>query len=45
MNLSTEKKPTPVHREQTCVCQGQGGGSMMDWELELVDANYCIWSG
>ena len=30
MNLSTEKKHTHRHREQTCGCQG--GGSVMDWE-------------
>ena len=30
MNLS--KKQTHRHREQTCGCQGWGGGSM-DWEF------------
>ena len=31
MNLSTEKKQTHGHGEQTCVCQR--GGSGMDWEF------------
>ena len=33
------------HGEQTCGCQGGRGGSGMDWEFGLVDANYSIWSG
>ena len=33
MNLSTEKKQTHGHGEQTCVCRG--GGSGMDWEFEI----------
>ena len=33
MNLSTEKKQTHGHGEQTCGCQGGGGGSEMDWEF------------
>ena len=40
MNLSTEKKETHDHGEQTCSCQGGWTGN-----LGLVDANYCIWSG
>ena len=32
MHLSTEKKQTHGHGEQTCGCQGGGGGSGMDWE-------------
>ena len=42
----------PFHRkeilglgEQTCSCRGGRGGSRMDWNLGLIDANYCIWSG
>ena len=41
----------PFHREnhglgeQTCGCQGGGGGSGMPWNLGLIDANYYIWSG
>ena len=31
MNLSTEKKQTHGHGEQTCGCQGGGGRSGMDW--------------
>ena len=33
MNLSTEQKQTPRHREQTCGCQGGRGGSGMDGEF------------
>ena len=33
------------HGEQTCGCQGGGGGSGMDWEFGLIDANYCFWNG
>ena len=25
--------------------QGGGGGSGMDWELGIMDANYCFWDG
>ena len=32
MNLSTEKKQTHGHGEQTCGCQGGGGGSGIDWK-------------
>ena len=31
MNLSTAKKQTHGHGEQTCGCQG--GGRRMDWEV------------
>ena len=30
MNLSTEKKQTHGHGEQTCDCQGGEGGSKVD---------------
>ena len=30
MNLPTEKRQTHRHGEQTCGCQGGGGGSVMD---------------
>ena len=33
MNLSTEKKQTQGLGKQTCVCQGEGGGSGIDWEF------------
>ena len=33
MSLSTEKKQTHRHGEQTSSCQGGGGESGMDWEL------------
>ena len=33
MDLSTEKKQTHGHGEQTCGCQG--GGSGMDWEFGM----------
>ena len=32
-NLFTDKKQTHGHREQTCGCQGGGGGSGMYWEF------------
>ena len=42
----------PFHRkenhglgEYTCGCQGGGGGSGMDWELGLIDADSCLWRG
>ena len=44
MNLSTEKKQTHEHGEQTCGCQGGGVGSGMNWSTGLVHENYCIWS-
>ena len=33
MTLSTKQKQTRRHRIQTCGCQGEGGGSGMDWEF------------
>ena len=33
MNLSTEKKQIHRHGEQTCGCQGEGGGSGVDREF------------
>ena len=39
------RKETHGLGEQTCGCQGGEGESGMDWESELIDANYCIWSG
>ena len=47
MNLSTtqKQKQTHGHREQTCGCQRKGGGSGMDGEIGLVDANYYISNG
>ena len=37
INLSTEKKQTHGHGEQTCGCQEggerRGGGNGMDWEF------------
>ena len=37
MNLSTEKKQTQGHGEQTYGCQGGGGGwgKGMDWEFGI----------
>ena len=35
MNLSTEKKQTHGHGEQTCDCQRGRGGSEMNWESEV----------
>ena len=42
MNLSAKQKQTHWHREQTLGCQGREGGSGMDWEFGLVNANYYI---
>ena len=36
MNLSREKKETHGLGEQTCGCQGGGGGSRMDWDKYKV---------
>ena len=33
MNLSTEKKQTHGHGEQTCGCQEGGVGTGRDWEF------------
>ena len=33
MNLSTEKEKTHGYGEQTCGCQGEGGGRGMDQEF------------
>ena len=41
----------PIYRTETnswrtdlWLPRGRGGGSEMDWEFGLVEANYCIWS-
>ena len=33
MILSTKQKQTYRHGEQTCGCQGGGGGTGRDWEF------------
>ena len=43
--LQEKNKQTNEHGEQACSCQGGVGGSGMDWELGLVDVNYCISNG
>ena len=46
MDLSTRQKQTHRHREQTCGCQGVGGGGEGKiGSLGLADANYYIWDG
>ena len=45
MNLPTGEKQNHRHGEQTCSCQRGKGGSGMDGELGLVDANYGLWNG
>ena len=45
MYLSTKQKQTHRHRERTCACQGEWGGSGMDGSLGLVDENYYTWNG
>lgn len=42
VSLSVERKQTHRHGEQICGCQGGGGGSGMNGELGLVDANCYI---
>ena len=42
MNLSTEKKQTHGHGEQTCGCWGKGECT---GTLRLIDANYGLWNG
>ena len=39
MNLSTEKKQTHGHGEQTCGCQGSRGELLWTQSWGLVDAN------
>ena len=34
-NESFHRKENLAHREQTCGCQGGGGGSGMNWESGL----------
>ena len=45
INLSTEKKQTYGHGEQTCGCQDVGGGVGGTGSWGLLVANYCLWSG
>ena len=40
MNLSMKEKQTHKHREQTCDCQGEGGGEKWIRNLGLADASY-----
>ena len=42
MNLYTKQKQIHRHREQTCGCQGGGGGMRWTESLGLIDANYYI---
>ena len=44
-NLSTEKKQTHGHGEETCGCQEGGEESGKDGSLGLIDANYHMWNG
>ena len=45
INLSTEKKQTHGHGEQTCGCQEEGEGVGGTGNLGLIDANYSLWNG
>ena len=40
MNLSTGKKQTQGHGEQTCLAKGKEEGVLWTGSLGLVDANY-----
>ena len=42
MNLSTEKKTLVLENRLVLAKQA---GSGMDWELGLIEANYCLWNG
>ena len=44
MNLPTEKKLMDLENRLT-VAKGKVGGVGWTENLELIDANYCIWSG
>ena len=44
MKLSTEKKQTHGHREQTCGCQGKGEEVGWTGNIGLVNANSCVWN-
>ena len=43
MKLSTEKKQTHGHGEQTCGCQRGWGGSEMDWEFGVSRSKHLEW--
>ena len=43
MNLSTEKKIMDLEN-RLVVAKGEGEGVGWTGSLELIDANYCIWS-
>ena len=45
MNLSTEQKQTHRHREQTCGCQGEGGGEGWTGGLGLEYTQCVLWDG
>ena len=45
MDLSTEQKRIHGRREQTCGCQGGGGGSGVDWESGVNRCKLLYWSG
>ena len=43
MNLSTEKKLMDLEN-RLVVAQAEGEGMGWTGSLELIDANYCLWS-
>ena len=43
VNPCTKQKQIQRHREQTCGCQGEGGGSRMDWEFEISKYKLLQW--
>ena len=43
MNLSTETKIMDL-KNRLMVAKGRGRDKM-DWELGLIDADYCLWNG
>ena len=44
MNLSTEKKIMEMEN-RLVVAKREGEGVGGTWNLGLIDANYCLWSG
>ena len=43
-NVTFQRKETHGLGEQTCGCQGGGGGNGVVGELGVNDSNYCLWN-
>ena len=44
MNLSTEKKIMDLEK-RLMVAKGEGEGAEWIGNVQLIDANYCLWNG